>query len=89
MPNFSITADFNSAGAIRCAHCWDHNATCIELSRNHEHDPDEHVVVCAHCAYLAGLKQYKGGAKVIVEAGSCSFEMIPIFAPSTCEQLTG
>lgn len=83
MPIFSIAADLDSAGAIRCEHCRDRNATHIELSRNHEHDPDEHVVVCAHCAYLAGLKYCNCGSEVIVlvDAGVGRVEFIPVYAP--------
>ncbi|WP_283188831.1 hypothetical protein [Pseudomonas sp. PMCC200344] len=84
MPIISITADLDSAGAVRCEHCRDLNATHIELSRDREHDPDEHVVVCGPCAYLAGLKYCNCGnnkVRVLVDAGICRVEFIPVYAP--------
>lgn len=47
-----ISADNESAGTIRCAHVWDHHATHIELSNTHDHDPSNHIVVCALNAHF-------------------------------------
>lgn len=79
-----ISAEYELAGTIRCAHVWDHIATHIELSHAHEHDPDEHIVVCAECARLAGLLPCESCADVRaipVEAGSTQGALIPIYAP--------
>lgn len=83
MTDCIISADNKSADAIRCAHVWDHEATCIELSRNHYHDPHSHIVVCAECSYLAGLLPCKGctDQRILVRSGTVTVKMTPVFAP--------
>lgn len=79
-----ISAEYKSAGTIRCAHVWDHIATHIELSRIQNHDPDEHIVACRECAKLAGLLECKNSAcekTILVEAGCTQGELIPIYSP--------
>ena len=78
------SAEYESAGTIRCAHCWDHHATHIEVSHTHDHDPIEHIVVCAECAHLAGLVLCNACADeaVLVRSGAASCEMTPVYAPN-------
>lgn len=71
--------------SIRCGHCWDADATHIELNHTGEHHPDEHLVLCKPCAYLAGLLTCPGcdtGRKVIVMAHHLFGELIPAYAPT-------
>lgn len=79
-----ISAEYESAGTIRCAHCWDHYATHVEVSHTHDHDPTEHIVVCAGCARLAGLVRCNAciDEKLLVRAGAASCDMTPVYAPS-------
>ncbi len=79
-----ISADNESAGTIRCAHVWDHHATHIELSNTHDHDPSNHIVVCAECAFLAGLLPCKACTvdKILVRSGAATTKMTPVYAPS-------
>jgi len=79
-----ISAEYESAGTIRCAHSWDHYATHVELSHTHDHDPTEHIVVCAECARLAGLVRCNAciDEKLLVRAGAASCDMTPVYAPS-------
>lgn len=84
MPIFYISAENASVGTIRCEHCWDNEATHIELSHANQHDPSEHVVGCEECARLAGLKPCEvcaGEAKVAVQAGNVCATLIPVYAP--------
>jgi hypothetical protein len=79
-----ISAEYESAGTIRCAHVWDHIATHIEMSHILEHDPDEHIVVCSECAKLAGLLACENSAcekTILVEAGRTQGELIPMYSP--------
>lgn len=80
------SAEHESAGTVRCAHCWDLRATHIEVSHTHGHTPDEHLIVCAECARLAGLMTCIGcvddGEKYLVRSGSTFSEMAPVFAPN-------
>ncbi len=78
-----ISAENEQAGTIRCAHVWDHTATHIELSHAHDHDPDEHLVLCGDCARLAGLLPCDDckGETIIVQAGSTLGSLSPIYAP--------
>lgn len=79
-----ISAEYELAGTIRCAHVLDHIATHIELSHTHEHDPDEHIVVCSECARLAGLLPCEGcvdEVTIAVKAGHTQGTLVPIYAP--------
>jgi len=79
-----ISAEHESAGTIRCAHVWDHIATHIELSRTLAHDPDEHLVVCAECARLAGLlacDSCVGDKPIPVKAGRTHGALTSIYSP--------
>ncbi len=76
MTVYCITSDRVFSGQIRCDHCWDLRATHIELSSSLTHDPDEHLVLCMVCAYLAGL-------------WSCEhLKPVPVSAPGTRDLLT-
>ncbi|MFV3307021.1 hypothetical protein ACNFBT_17275 [Pseudomonas sp. NY15181] len=79
-----ISAEHESAGTIRCAHCWDLRATHIEVSHTHDHTPDEHLIVCAECARLAGLLTCSGcvDEKLWVHSGAAFGELTPVYAPS-------
>jgi len=79
-----ISTEHESAGTIRCAHCWDLRATHIEVSHTHDHTPDEHLVVCAECARLAGLLTCSDcvDEKIWVHCGAASGELTPVYAPS-------
>ena len=46
---------FLHGGTIRCEHCFDLEASVIEMSHAHEHDSTEHLVLCHECSRLAGL----------------------------------
>lgn len=81
MTIFVIRADKNSAGDLRCEYCWDSIATHIELSGSLQHDPDEHLVVCSGCAYLAGLLTYSCFGAVKASAMGAESFLIPAFAP--------
>lgn len=84
MTTLTISAEYEFSGTIRCAHDWDHIATHIELSHTHEHEPDEHIVVCGECARLAGLlacESCAGETTIPVEAGRTRGALIPIYAP--------
>lgn len=78
------SAEYESAATIRCAHSWDHHATHIEVSHTHDHDPIEHIVVCAECARLAGLVLCCAcvDEALLVHAGAASCEMTPVYAPN-------
>ncbi|MGY4661147.1 hypothetical protein ACVWZ9_001941 [Pseudomonas chlororaphis] len=85
MTVYVIAPEHASDKTIRCAHCWDHAATHIELSSTGKHYPDEHLVLCGDCAYLAGLKPCSGcthGPKVEVNTGMFFGKLIPIYAPN-------
>lgn len=81
MTIFDISADENSVGDLRCEYCWDAIATHIELSGSFQHNPDEHLVVCSDCAYLAGLLTYSCFGAVRVRAMRAESFLIPAFAP--------
>lgn len=78
------SAEYESAGTIRCAHSWDHYATHVEVSHTHDPDPTEHIVVCVDCARLAGLLQCNAcfDDKLMVRAGPASCYMTPVYAPN-------
>lgn len=81
---YVIDPEHASGKTIRCGHCWDCDATHIELSHTGEHDPNEHLVLCYHCAYLAGLKlcpRCNIDSTVTVVAHHLVVELIPIHAP--------
>ncbi|UII71402.1 hypothetical protein LVW35_27875 [Pseudomonas sp. HN11] len=85
----TIAPEHASDKAIRCAHCWDHEATHIELTSTGEHDPDEHLVLCSKCAYLAGLMSCAGcetGRKVTVMSFHLFGDLIPIYAPGELDE---
>lgn len=77
------SAEYESAGTIRCAHCWDLRAAYMEVSHTHDHNPDEHLVVCTDCARLAGLLTCSGCAeeRLLVRSGATFCEMEPVYAP--------
>lgn len=84
MPIYSVSVELVLAGKIRCAHCWDRNATHIELSATRMHLPEEHLVLCKECAYLAGLKNCQKcdtEPKVLVSTDGNSVELVPVYAP--------
>lgn len=81
MTVYIIAPDRVSAGVVRCEHCWDVRAVCIELSKSLEHDPDEHLVLCAPCAYLAGLWICDCMKPVAVTSHRHSGQLFPAFAP--------
>lgn len=81
MTVYIIAPDRVSAGVVRCEHCWDARAICIELSSSLEHYPDEHLVVCAHCAYLAGLWICDCMKPVAVSSPGYRDLLVPAFAP--------
>lgn len=85
----AINPEFASDNTIRCAHCWDHDATHIELTHTGEHDPVEHVVVCRSCGHLAGLKACPGcniGPKVTVVCRHLFGDLIPLYAPEELDE---
>lgn len=78
------SAEYESAGTIRCAHCWDNLAMFVEVSHTHDHAPNEHIVVCAECARLAGLMTCKSCAeeKLSIRAGKAFCDMARLYAPT-------
>jgi len=83
MPRIT-SAEYESAGTIRCAHVWDHFATHVELSHTRAHDPDEHLVLCEECARLAGLLPCQDclNEQFAVHAGPTLSLLKPIYAPA-------
>ena len=85
MIKINISPEYESAETIRCAHVWDHIATRIELTKTHEHDSGEHIVVCDECARLAGLLECDVCEKEVhyrVVSGRAEAVMTPIYAPT-------
>lgn len=78
---YKISSEYASDRSIRCGHCWDLDATHIELTRSGDHDLYDHLVLCRSCAELAGLKIrpiWERGPKVLAITGRIVSELLPI-----------
>jgi len=81
---YKISSEYASDKSIRCGHCWDLDATHIEVTKSGDHDFYEHLVLCHSCAELAGLQicqVCEKGPKVMAIAGSIIGELTPIPTP--------
>lgn len=81
MRTYKISSELASDKSIRCGHCWDADATHIEVTHTGQHDINEHLVLCRKCAELAGLKTCpvcEKGPKVMAIAGLIIGKLTPI-----------
>lgn len=81
----TISAGLLHGGTIRCEHCFDLEASVIEISHAHEHDSTEQLVLCSECSRLAGLLCCEGcnpEGLVKVIAGGVEGKLKPLFAPA-------
>ncbi|MCY1290396.1 hypothetical protein D9M69_512470 [compost metagenome] len=55
MSNHFISAKTRSANSVYCDRC-NQPAAFIQMTYNHEHDPDNHWVLCNGCRFNVGLE---------------------------------